>query len=88
MLCVQSPLMFAYYSSAFGNNALQFGHLLFETVMIEFTVMWFVCFIQAAEYAMADFFISARFLALTDDGQLCANERVLVLLPSDMRPTS
>lgn len=47
--------------------------------------MYFVCFIQAATYGVADLFIPAYFRALMEDGRLCAKEEVLVPLPSKMR---
>lgn len=43
MLCVLLPPMFAYYSSAFGDNAPRLGHSLLEISMTWFTIMSFVC---------------------------------------------
>lgn len=49
MLWVLSPPKFAYYASAYGENAQRFGYLLHETETTKFTVMFFVCSIQAAK---------------------------------------
>lgn len=86
MLRMPSPLMFVYYSSAFGYNARRLGYLLLETTITEFTTISFVCFIQAARYSVADLFLSVplqaltangRLRALTANGRICANEGVL-----------
>lgn len=60
--------MFAYYSSAFGSNAKQFGYLLLGTAMTKLTNMSFVCFIQASEYGAADLFLPARLRAFAENG--------------------
>lgn len=77
--------MFAHYSSTFGSNSPRFGQWLLQTVITELTILFFDCFIQAAEYHVADSFMTARLWALTEDVRRCANERVPVLLPSKMR---
>lgn len=59
ILCLLSPPMFAYDLSTFSDNARRFVYLLPETAMIEITIMFFVCFIQDAEYGAAKFFLQA-----------------------------
>lgn len=85
MLCVWTPFMFAYYSSAFGDNGLSFSHSLLETTMTQLTIMSFVCYIQAAKDGAASLFFSARHRAIADGGFLRASERVVVSLLSKMR---
>lgn len=77
--------MFAYYTSAFGDNALGFGPLLHETAMTELTIIYFVCFIHAAEYCVADLFTPAHLRRITDDDQPRTNKGVLVSFSSKMR---
>lgn len=55
MLCVVSRPTFAYYSSAFGDNAERFCYLLFEMAIMELIVMSSVWFIQAMEHGAAEF---------------------------------
>lgn len=69
ILCVPSPPMFTYYSSAIGNNVQWFGHLLHTPAMAELTVMSPVCFAQAAEYSKADLFMLARLRTFSENGQ-------------------
>lgn len=47
--------------------------------------MFFVFFIQAAEYDAADLFHPARLWMLTKDGRLWTIERILALLSGEMR---
>lgn len=70
--------MFAYYSSAYGNNAKSFGYLLLDTTMTEFTIVLFVRFIQAPEYRAANLFLPARLRAPAEDGRHQANGETLL----------
>lgn len=85
MMCVPSPPIYGYCFSLFGDMSPRFSHLLLETAMIEFSMMSFVCFVQAMLYGVADFFMPARLRALTAAGRLCTNEEVLVPLSRKMR---
>lgn len=73
-----SPPMFTHYSSSFGDNAPQFGHLLLQTAMAKFTIMSFVLFIQAADYSVADFFMPAHLQAIIENGSPGASKKVRV----------
>lgn len=55
-MCIPSLSMFVYCFSSFGYNAKRFGYLLLQTAMKESTIMFLVCFSQAAEYDVAGFF--------------------------------
>lgn len=77
--------MIAYYSSAFGDSAQQFSYFLLETVIIESTIMSFVCFIQDAGYDVANLFLPDHLWACTDNGRLRANKEMLVPLLCKMR---
>lgn len=82
MLCLSSPLVFAFCASGFGANAMRFEHLLLGTAMTEFTIMFFVCFIEVMGYSVANFFMSASFFAIAESICLCASEGVLLPVPS------
>lgn len=73
VLCVPSPSTSAYYSSGFGDMAQRFGYLLPETAVTEFTILIYVCFIQAEDYGTASSFWPAGLRALTENGRLRAN---------------
>lgn len=60
MLCLMSPPTSVCCLSDFGDKALRFGHLLFETAMTELTIMLFVCFVQGGEYGVSDLSMPAR----------------------------
>lgn len=85
MLNLPSPFILVYYSSGFTDNAPWFGHLLLETVILEFTDTLFVYFIQAAEYGVANFRMAAHLWTLAEVGRLRANEEVPVPFPIKMR---
>lgn len=85
ILSVPSPSIFAYYTSAFGDNFKWFGHLLLETTMTELTIVSFFLFILAAKHGAADFFLPARLRALVELDRTGVNERVLAPLPCMMR---
>lgn len=87
MLCVLTPLMFAYFSGAFGIDGQPFSRLLRKTTITEFTVMSFVCFIRAAEVSVPELFLPSRLRALQNEGSICANERVLIPLSRKIKVT-
>lgn len=45
MLCVPSPLMFAYFLRTFGGSTPRFGLLLLKIAMTDFTIMLFYVFL-------------------------------------------
>lgn len=77
--------MFAYYSSAFGANALLFDHPLLEIAVTGSTIMLLVCFIFAAEYGVAVLLVPTHLWALVNGGRRHVNKRVLVPPPSTRR---
>lgn len=79
-MCIMPHPICAYYFSAFGETARLFGYLLLETAMTEFTLMYFVCFIQSVEYGTADLFLLACLQGLCEDSRLCVNQ--VLLAPS------
>lgn len=85
MLCVLSPTLFVYYSSAFGGKTPPFDHLLPETAVTELTIMSFVCFLLAAEHGVAELLLLAYLHMFAEVCYLRANESILVPLSSQMR---
>lgn len=77
--------MLAYYYSAFGDNALQIGHLLFKRALTECTVMSFDCSKEATQHGVAKLFMPAHLWALPNSGCLRANGGISVLHLCEMR---
>lgn len=63
VLCVSTLSMFAYCSGAFGNGGQPYSGLLRGTAITEFTVMYFVCFILAAEFEVFNLFLPSHYHA-------------------------
>lgn len=84
LLCVPTLPMFAYSSGAFGNDCQPFSRLLCKIEITEFTVMGLFCFVRAAEFGVPNLFFLNRLCALRDEGCLCANKRVVILLKRKM----
>lgn len=47
--------------------------------------MLLVCFFRAAEFGVPDLFLPSRPRALQDEGRLCVNEKVPILLSLEMK---
>lgn len=85
MLCAPKPLIFAYYSGAFGNGFYSFSQLFWKTAVTGFTVMLFVFFIQTPEFGVPDLLLPERFAAFGDEGYFRAGEGVLIPLSREMK---
>lgn len=66
--------MFAYHFSAFGDSAPRSACRLLETAITEFLIMFFVRFMQTAEFDVANWFMHACIWTLSNDGHICAND--------------
>lgn len=56
--------------------------------MTEFTIMSFVCFIQAAKYGAADLLLPAHLPVLAEDARTCTGGGVLAQLSCEMRAST
>lgn len=88
IMCIPPHPIFAYYFRAFGETARLFGYLLLETAMTEFTIMYFVCFMQSVEYGTANLFLLARFQGLCEDSRVCVNQVLHALSLFEMRASA
>lgn len=77
--------MFAYYLIVFGNRVQLLSRVLRKVAITNFTVMCFVCFNRAAEFKVSHLFLSGQLHALRDEGLLCANKEVTILLSHEMK---
>lgn len=84
MLCIPTSPLFAYYSDAFEDIALQSGYLIRKFATAKFTNMSFVCSSLFC-WVRSKLLWPSESRALTDGGRVCAYEELLVPLPYKVR---